>query len=139
MNLITILQIILFILFFSIIIFVLKRENTLKKEKRINSYSLEPVVDNSVNMMDRLIGKYKNFVKRMRPYIKKVNYFKKASKRYDRYISYDDKDEIENVDFITNKLVISAIFIIITILSQAITLKVFPIYELVIYYFMLFQ
>lgn len=135
MNIITILQIVMMIILFIIIILALRQNNTLKKEKRIGRYSLEPLDDNYLSTLDKLSIKYFNVVKRVRPKVKKIKYFDKRSSAYEKYIKYRDKENIEKIDYITHKLVISFLFLILTITSQVFALQVLTIPELIINYF----
>lgn len=129
-----VLQIIIGIILFVVIILTLRQGIALKKEKRIGYYSLEPISDKSLTIADRLINSYLVFVKRVRPKMKKIGFLTRSSKKYDKYIKYKNRDKVEPIDFITNKLVIGVVFLVITIFSQVFTVKVLGIYELIINY-----
>ena len=135
MDSIILLQITFTVILFIIIILMLRQSISLKKEKRIGYYSLDPIVDNSLSLIDKLIDKYFLFVKSQRKFIGKIKFLKKKSRKYEKYIKYKYRERFEAIDFITNKLVISFNFLLLTIFSQVFTIKVLSIYELIINYF----
>ena len=71
----------------------------------------------------------------MRPYIKKVNYFKIRSKKYDKYIKYKERERIEAIDFISNKIIIAIIFLLLAIFSQLFNYRGFGILRYLINFF----
>ena len=115
---ILILEIILFLILIFIITLFLKIYNSNKKAKRISTYSIEPVKNDNISFTDRIVNKYLSFVRGLRIYIKKIKFFKVRSKKYDKYIKYRQRDEIESIDFITNKLIIAMIFLLLAVFSQ---------------------
>ncbi len=135
MNTIVLLQIIFTVVLFVIIILIFRQNVSLKKEKRIGYYSLEPIVDNSLSLSDKFIKKYLDFVKRQRKLIGKSKILRRKSKKYEKYIKYKHRETFEPIDFITNKLIISFNFLLLTIISQVFTIRVLSIYELIINYF----
>lgn len=132
MDIILVLKILLAVVLFCIVIFILRWFSTNRKVKRIGYYSLEPLRDNSLSITDKIIDKYINFVKRMRKYISKSEFLKKSSKKYEKYIKYTYKDKIKAIDFITNKIIISFVFIILTVISQVFTLRILGVFDYVI-------
>ena len=89
-----------------------------KHMRRISAYTIDPIKDNTIPFNDRVANMYLSFVRYMRPYMKKVHYFKVMSKRYDKYIKYRERDRIEAIDFVTNKFVIAVFFLLLAIFSQ---------------------
>lgn len=134
MNTILFLQIVIVIILFVIIILLLRRSIANKKAKRIGYYSLEPLLDDSLSFSDKLVTKYLDFVKGNRLFIGKFKYLKKISKRYEKYIKYKDRDEVMAIDFITNKLVIGGIFLILAIFSQVFASKTLSLFALFVNY-----
>ena len=135
MNTIVLLQIIFTVVLFVIIILIFRQNVSLKKEKRIGYYSLEPIVDNSLSLSDKFIKKYLDFVKKQRKLIGKSKILRRKSKKYEKYIKYKHRETFEPIDFITNKLIISFNFLLLTIISQVFTIRVLSVYELIINYF----
>lgn len=129
------LEILLFIFIVFIIILILKFYSSSKKIKRISAYSIEPVKDHNISFSDRIVNRYLSFIKDLRPYMKKVNYFKMRSKKYDKYIKYKQRDKVEAIDFITNKLIIAVVFLLLAIFSQIFNYRGFGIIRCLLNFF----
>lgn len=135
MNITLFLQIITITILLVVIILVLRQSVAQKKAARITYYSLQEINDSSLSLSDKFENKYHLFIKNMRPYIKKSKYLNKISKRYEKYIKYNDRDKISSVDFVTTKFIISIIFIILTIFSQALVVRKISLFDLILNYF----
>ena len=135
MDIILVLKILLAVVIFCIVIYILRAIVAHKKLKRISYYSLEPIRDNSLSITDKMIDKYLEFILKMRKSVSKSEFLKKSSKKYEKYIKYTNKDKIKAIDYISNKIVISFVFVILTVISQVFTLKVFGIFDYVINFF----
>ena len=149
-SIILLLEIILVLFLIVVIALVIKLVSASKSLKRISTYSIDPIKDSNVPLTDKIVIKYMSFTQSLRPYMRKVKYFKLISKRYDKYIKYKERDRIENIDFITNKLVIAVVFLLLAIFSQIFNYRgfgffrcllnfVFGYYILDIYYYFYFK
>ena len=132
-----ILQGILLVILLIIIIILFRNVLGDKKAARIKYYSLEPIKREELSFSDKFVSGYISFVGRFRKIVKKSNYFTKRSKKYERYIKYKDRDRIQTVDFITNKFIISIVFIILTTISQIFTTNYFSLFGYIINYYLL--
>ncbi len=121
MNIELIIKVVVIIIIFIIIMLLIKQKITEKKEKRISFYSLEPLKDNNIPLSDKIKEKYMIFLEKNRKNIKKINYLNKAAKKYDKYIKYKNRDKLKNIDFITNKIVISILFLLLVVISSIFT------------------
>lgn len=135
MNKFFIIQLVLFIALFIVIIFLLRNIIANRKASRIQYYSLKPIKNEEISFSERIVNSYLSFIKKFRKLIKKSNYFVMRSKKYEKYIKYKDRDRIQNVDFITNKFIISIIFILLITISQIFTTKSFSFFGYIINYF----
>lgn len=134
MNIILFLEIIIIIILLIITIFALRYNTANKKAKRISYYSLDPIRDNSLSFSEKMVNKYFLFIEDMRAKMLKVNAFKNSSKKYEKYIKYKKKDKIKAIDFITNKLIIAFVFVLLAIFSQVFSSKTFNIFGIIINY-----
>lgn len=134
-NILLILEIIFIVFAIVVITLILKLYMASKKIKRISHYSIDPIKDNSLSLTDRINNGYLSFVRGLRPYMKRVDYFKKRSKRYDKYIKYREREKIESIDFITNKFVIAFIFLMLAIFSQIFNYTGFGIFRYIFNFF----
>jgi len=134
-NILLILEILLFVFALIIIVLLLKLYSASKKIKRISHYTINPIKDNSLSFTDKIVNKYLDFIRSKRLYMKKISYFKKRSKKYEKYIKYKEKDKVEAIDFITNKLVIAFTFGFLAIFSQVFNYRGFGIFRFLINFF----
>lgn len=135
MDIILILKIVIVIVLLVIGFLTLRSIFANRKVRRIGYYALEPLKDNSLSFSDKITDKYLSFVKGMRRYVSKSEFLKKSSKKYEKYIKYTNRDKIKAIDFITNKIVIACVFVVLTVFSQVFTLKVLGIYDYIINFF----
>ncbi len=118
MNIPIMIKIIIILVIFIFIVLLLRYSIAQKKERRISSYSLLPLKDNNIPLGDKIKKFYLLLVKKNRKYLKRINYFNKKSKKYEKYIKYKHRDEIVAIDFITNKLIITLLFVLLAFLSS---------------------
>ena len=126
--LIILVQIVLVFTLVIIITLFIRLNNALKLEKRISKYSIRYVPDNSeMNIATRIWHRYIIFVKKQRKKIRKI--FPKLVNMYDKY---SVGSEYHAEDYITHKLVISIIFVILTIIANSIRGKLITTFQLII-------
>ena len=118
MNIPIIIKIVIILVIFIFVTLLLRYSIAQKKEQRISSYSLLPLKDNNIPLGDKIKKFYLLLVKKNRKYLKRINYFNKKSKKYEKYIKYKHRDEIVAIDFITNKLIITLLFVLLAFLSS---------------------
>ena len=138
MDIILILKIVVVIMLFLVVILTLRNIITGRKVKRISYYSLKPIRDNSLSISDKIVNKYTSFVKKMRKYVSKSEFLSKWSKKYEKYIKYTNREQIKAIDFMTNKIIIAIIFVILTIFSQVFTLKLLGVYVYILIFFFVY-
>ena len=112
-------QIVLVFTLVTIITFFIRLNDTIKLEKRISKYSIKGSknkIDKSY--YDKINDQYRLFVKKQRRKINKL--FPSLVRRYDKYVT---DGEIRATDYVTHKLVISFLFVILTIIAMAIQSK----------------
>lgn len=132
MDIVSIIQIIIFAVIVIFIILLIRKENSLKKIRRITYYSLEPLKDDSLSLSERVVKGYLIFVERVRPLVNKSFFLKKISKRYDRYIKYKNRDRIKSVDFITYKISIAVVVLFLNTIAQVFGFRSFSMISLFI-------
>lgn len=125
MNLLLLMQIILIIVLFIIIILIFREIFANNKAERIGYYSLNSIKKEELFFTEKISKSYFDFVKIFRKIIKKSKYLSKRAKQYDKYIKYKDRNIVLNIDYITSKIIISIVFLLLTIISQLFTGKFF--------------
>ena len=118
------------VLIFSLIIIItlfLRLNNAFKLEKRIAKYSVKYNKEGSnLALIDRIWYRYILFVKRQRKKIRKM--LPALTRMYDKY---SVGSEYHAEDYITHKLVISLIFVVLTIMGMAIQGKFVTIMQII--------
>lgn len=112
MNVFIIQTIIMVILAF-IIFYLIIYNKALKIEKRIAKYSIDSIKNKSVSLFDLLHNEYSKIIHKLSSYLKKSIVMKKYSLKYNKYISYDETKDISAMDFVSNKFIISLLFVLI--------------------------
>ena len=125
---IILIQIVLIFTFILIITLLIRFNNAVKLEKRIAKYSVRYNSDDEGgSLVDKVWKKYIIFVKKQRKKVNKL--FPTLVKRYDKYSVGSNQ---KSVDYITHKLVISIIFIILTIVAMSIQGKLVTLLQILI-------
>lgn len=112
MNVFIIQTIIMVILAF-IIFYLIIYNKALKIEKRIAKYSIDSIKNKSVSLFDLLHNEYSKIIHKLSSFLKKSIVIKKYSLKYNKYISYDETKDISAIDFVSNKFIISLLFVLI--------------------------
>ena len=123
-----IIQVILIFALITIITFFIRLNDTIKLEKRISKYSIKGSKNKyDKSYYDMVYDGYKLFVKKQRRKINKL--FPSLVRKYDKYVT---DGEVRAVDYVTHKLVISFLFIILTIIATAIQGEFITVFQFVL-------
>ena len=100
----------------AIITFFLRLNETVKIEKRISKYTIRGNKSKyDLSYYDRVFDSYISFVKKQRKKINKL--FPTLVRGYDKYVT---DGEVRAADYVTHKVVISILFLILTIVAMVI-------------------
>ena len=102
---ISIIQIISITLLVFLIVVLLRESKSLKYERRIGPFSLDPFT-NDLSFFDKtfiLLWKVIRLISRI---IEKSKVISKKSKKYDKYITFEDKDFRSGIDYISLKILL---------------------------------
>ena len=123
--LIIVIQILLVFALISIITFFIRLNDTIKLEKRISRYSIRGNRNKKdKSYFDIVVDGYKTFIKRQRKKIMKL--FPNMIRKYDKYVT---DGEVRAADYITHKIVISGLFILLTIIAMVIQGKFITMFQ----------
>lgn len=114
--LIIMIQIVIVFAIVGIVTFFIRLNDTIKMEKRIARYTIKGN-KNKYDMAyyDRIKNGYKRFVKKQRKKINKL--VPSLVRRYDKYVT---DGEVRAVDYVTHKIVLSLLFVILTVIATVI-------------------
>jgi tight adherence protein B len=125
-----IMEAVIIIILVSFLVFLLKLNNSFKLARRIKQYSIEPLTNDQTSLFDSLFNIYKIIILGLSNILFHFSMATKYSKKYNKYVDYlDDKKPI---DYISNKVFISCIFIIIYLFSVILAMKVPNFFEIII-------
>lgn len=117
---------------FTIIFLIVQYRKVLALEKRIGKYALEPLVDNSKSLFDKLLDKYFLIVKKFSKSLKKSVFISNFSHRYDKYAGTINKRYKEGMHFVASKLLISCFFVLVAVFAKTLQYNVLTLYELMV-------
>lgn len=115
-----IVQTIIILLLFAVVIYFIKYNKSLKLEKRIEKYSIPALVDKNISLFDKISDRYYKTMKVISRMLKKNKLLVKYSKKYIKYINYNNKKSLDEMDYISNKFVISFAFLFIDLFARSI-------------------
>lgn len=115
-----IIQTVIILLLTFIIFYLITYNSALKLEKRISKYSVSSLKDEKLSLMDNISNKYNLLIKSISNILKKSVILKKYSLKYNKYIDYEEKKDTSSLDFVSNKIIISFIFIFVIVLARII-------------------
>ena len=103
---------------------------SMRLEKRIAKYSVEPLKDNSLALFDNFWNYYNKVVEHIKHFVQKSTFITNYSKRYEKYVGVLNKNYKTGLDFVSSKILVSLIFVFIAIFSKTIQYELLSIYEL---------
>ena len=126
----TIIQILTLIIIFVVIVLLYRQEKIFKLDNRIGKYAINPINAKNNSIYDNVRSFYYNLINKLGRNLNKSKMIKDYSKRYEKYVIYDGKTKA--IDYVSNKIIISIIFIILYIIAKAFQGKLFTIEELIL-------
>ena len=121
MNINLIVKILIMMIIFIIVTMLIRQNIADKKARRIAYYSLEPLKDDTISLSEYITKFYFNLLGKNRKILKKISYFNKKAKKYEKFIKYTHRDMFVAIDFISNKIMIMLLFLLLTIISGVFT------------------
>lgn len=119
MNVFIVQTIIILILAF-VIIYLIRYNNSLKLERRIAKYSIDSIKDKPISLFDLFSNEFKNTINKISKVLKKNKIISKYSLRYNKYISYDKIKEVSSIDYVSMKIVIAIMFLLVITFAKII-------------------
>lgn len=118
--LLVIAQIILMILLYTFIYIFLLNKLSIDYEKRFSSYSLTSMKDEKISLFERLYNLLWNIIKKISNILNKSEILRKYSKKFNKYISYNELNNRTGMDFISIKFIISFVIGLLYVISTLI-------------------
>ena len=102
-----------------------------KLERIISKFSIITIEDNS-SVVDNFAKTYQKIISKISNVIKKSVFIQKYSKRFNKYLPISNDTYNTSIDFISSKIVLSFLFVIIAIVSKALQSQVLSVYEIIV-------
>lgn len=117
---------------FLILLLFIRYNRSIKLEKRIAKYAIEPLNDNSLSLFDKFFNGYSKLVSKIGESFEKSVFLSKYSKRYEKYINTIDKNHKKTIDFVVTKTFVGILLLMIAVVSKTIQSEVLALYEIII-------
>ena len=101
-----------------IICYIIKLQFSYKSERRISEYSISPKEKYNLPWLDRFKFYLNNLIKKLSKMLNKSEVIKKYSRRYNKYINYDEKTHKKPIDYISIKLLFGLFLLILYLISS---------------------
>ena len=103
---------------------------SIRLEKWISRFSINPLNETHLSLFDKINLFFSDVIKKINNYSYKSEFLKKYSKRYAKYISTNNEN---NMDFVSIKFICSFVCVIIALFAKTMQLKVFRFYDIYIW------
>lgn len=131
-NLIRLGQISIIVILLALLLFLIKYMRSIKLEKRFSKYTINSSKNKSISLFDNLYNQYLDFINKMSIFLSKSVFLKRRAKRYDKYTESFDIDDHNNMKFMSRKIIVGIIYLIIAIIVKLIQSKIIQPYEMII-------
>ncbi len=128
-------QIGIFIILLGILFSILFYRRSVKLEKRISRYGIEPLNDNSLSVLDNMEHYYDRLNKKIGDLLLKSVFISKYANRYEKYLGIVNKKYKRSIDIVATKVIVGIIFLGIGIFSKTIQYEVLSFVEMLIPFF----
>lgn len=118
-----IIQIILTLMLIFLIYNFIKIKRVYSLEKRIFKFSILPIGQKEESFFDKQIKKYKNIIRKISKKLEKGKIATKYAKHYEKYLLKTNIPCEKPIDIVSTKILISIIFMLITIITSIIKLE----------------
>ena len=124
-----------------VLFYTIRYNKSLIVEKRIAHYSVKPIKDHSKSLFGNIFRIVDKIIKRISNVLNKSELLKKIGRRYHKYVKTFGKENDTVITIISQKIVMSIIFLVVAMISKTIRLEVLSYYEMFIpiiigYYFL---
>ena len=111
---------------------ILRYLKSMRLEKKISKYSLEPIIDNYDSLLDKFFKFYRNITSKIAKNYSKSVFLTKYSKHFEKYVGTIDNKHSDAMSMIVTKTFIGIIFLIVAIISKSLHSQILSIYEVFI-------
>ncbi len=113
-----IVQVILILLLFITLIYIIKIRHNIKLEKKFSKYTIARLENKELSIFDKININIKSIIKKISNIIEKSKLIKNYGETYEKHISYDKIEEIKGIDYVSAKLLLGLITLILYIITM---------------------
>lgn len=117
MDGVTILQIILVFIIIGVIFYLLRLYRAVNLEKRIGKFAISSVNNKQVSFFDKSYLFIWHLIRKISKIINKSEVLRKYGNRYNKFISFEDKNNKEGLDYVSLKFLLSFSIIILSFVT----------------------
>ena len=111
------LQFILILILLGVILYLLRLYRAVRLEKRLAPFSIVSTKDDEISLFDNVYNLIWILVKKFSKIIKKSEFLNKYGEKYNKFITYDEKDIKEGIDYVSLKFLLSFFIIILSLFT----------------------
>ncbi len=112
-----IVQVVSILVLLGIIIYLLKSQKAIKREKRLGKFAIYSVVDTEASYFDKLENFIWKLIHKLGNIFKKSKVLANYAKHYEKYITYEQRDFRSGIDYIAMKFLISISLVGLSVLT----------------------
>lgn len=120
--------IIIFLMF--ALAYIIRYRRSLKLEKRVEKFSINPLIDTRPSIFDEIIRFFNKIANSIKPTFEKSVFITKYSKRYEKYVGTIGFNTKDGIDFVAIKFLTGVSLLLVAAFSKAIQLKMLATYEI---------
>ncbi len=114
---IKILQIFIILIIGGVIIYLLRLSNAINIENRIAKFTINPKKEEEKSLFDEIIKFFQIIIKKFAKLLNKSVVLSKYGERYNKYITYEDKDKRSGIHYVAFKFLITLGILILSIVT----------------------
>lgn len=119
-------------IFIILLYLLLKFKRSIELEKRIGRFSLRQLEETGLSLLDRIQKWYKKLITGISKGLENSSFVKKYSRKFKKYLLLSNGLYDTEIDFVSSKIVLGIVFVMLAIFSKTIRADVFSFYELII-------
>jgi len=113
-----IIQILVITLLIGIIIYIIYARHNIALERKFSKYTVSRLVNTEISIFDKLVLKLNILIKKVSSIINKSEVLRKYGISYEKHIPYDKIDDRKGIDYVTIKLLLGVLTIILYIFTE---------------------
>ena len=112
-------QLLLVLSVIGVISYLLRLSHALKLEKRIGEFAIVNRKDKELSLFDKIENSLWHLNQKLAKILKKSQVLSNYGEKYNKFISYDEREEKEGIDFVAEKFLLSFLVLILSFITCA--------------------